>query len=363
MGWPDIPPAAIELLPKDVALLCTSEEALPTNVGGVESRVFDYIMSQVPPSDYARKQWRQGLDHGLQAIAKVQFNNTWECSAVPYIPVPHLVHQHIENLKAAEVTGLMLSWTLGGSPSPNLELAANSYWEEQSSSSTGIADPISALARLKFGEKLAARVEAAWKNFSEAFPDFPFFIGVLYSAPQNFGPMNQLHATPTGLKATMIGFLYDHLDQWRRIYPADVFEEQFRKLSTRWREGVTILEEIHVSVDASSEAAFEDLYDVAQTVYLHFRSTYLQIAFVRLRDEIAGQEGSSDASAVQLLLRSIIEVVDEEIEVAKALLLIVRRDSRIGYEASNHYYYTRQDLREKVLNCEQVRAIYLAKQS
>ena len=27
-------------------------------------------------------------------------------------------------------------------------------------------------------------------------------------------------------------------------------------------------------------------------------------------------------------------------------------DSRIGFEASNHYLYTANDLREKVLNCE-----------
>ena len=29
-------------------------------------------------------------------------------------------------------------------------------------------------------------------------------------------------------------------------------------------------------------------------------------------------------------------------------------ESLIGYEASNHYYYTPADLLEKVLNCDQV---------
>jgi hypothetical protein len=28
---------------------------------------------------------------------------------------------------------------------------------------------------------------------------------------------------------------------------------------------------------------------------------------------------------------------------------------RIGYEATNHYYYTRMDLAEKILNCLQVK--------
>ena len=53
-------------------------------------------------------------------LAKVQFNNTWEISAVPYIPVPQLIVKHCENLRKAGVSGLMAAWTCGGYPSPNL---------------------------------------------------------------------------------------------------------------------------------------------------------------------------------------------------------------------------------------------------
>ena len=47
-------------------------------------------------------------------------------------------------------------------------------------------------------------------------------------------------------------------------------------------------------------------------------------------------------------------IVKEELELAKKLHEIARRDSRIGFEASNHYYYSLNDLREKVLNCESI---------
>jgi phosphoribosyl-ATP pyrophosphohydrolase len=33
---------------------------------------------------------------------------------------------------------------------------------------------------------------------------------------------------------------------------------------------------------------------------------------------------------------------------------VARDESRIAYEASNHYYYTPADLLEKMLNCQQV---------
>jgi hypothetical protein len=50
-----------------------------------------------------------------------------------------------------------------------------------------------------------------------------------------------------------------------------------------------------------------------------------------------------------------IAILDEEIRLARSLYDLAASDSRIGYEASNHYYYTAQDLREKVLNCLDLR--------
>ena len=80
---------------------------------------------------------------------------------------------------------------------------------------------------------------------------------------------------------------------------------------------------------------------VARSTYCHFRSTYLQIAFIRLRK-------CKDHKSRQRIL----EIIDEEIQLARELHDIMRMDSRIGFEATNHYYYTMGDLREKVLNCE-----------
>ena len=40
---------------------------------------------------------------------------------MPWIPVPDLVERHLKNLRAEGVTGLMLSWTVGGYPGGNLD--------------------------------------------------------------------------------------------------------------------------------------------------------------------------------------------------------------------------------------------------
>ena len=42
----------------------------------------------------------------------------------------------------------------------------------------------------------------------------------------------------------------------------------------------------------------------------------------------------------------------DEIALAKALYILQTHDSRIGFEATNQYFYTPMELVEKVLNCE-----------
>ena len=331
-GWdPQWAHAAVDLLADNVELMCTSEEAVPTNVGGTPGAVLDYSISQVGPGERALGMWRRAIDRGLKAVAKVQLNNTWECSAVPYLPTPDLVEQHLAALRAAGVTGLMASWTVGGYPGGNLRLLARSADE---------------LAVEDFGAAAGA-VQRACRRFSEAFKEFPFHIDVLYMAPQNYGPANLLHAKPTGYAASMMAYPYDDLDGWRAIYPADVFEEQFKKLSVGWKEGMELLDRVERAMAEEHRQAFSELRRIALAVYCHFRSTYLQIAFVRLR-----QVESADAA------ERILAILEEEIELAKTLHGLVREDSRIGFEATNHYYYTENDLREKVINCERLRGLY-----
>ncbi|MBQ7206922.1 MAG: hypothetical protein IJS01_03895, partial [Lentisphaeria bacterium] len=45
---------------------------------------------------------------------------------------------------------------------------------------------------------------------------------------------------------------------------------------------------------------------------------------------------------------------EEEIVLAKRLHELVRCDSRIGFEASNHYFYSLNDLKEKIISCAEI---------
>lgn len=333
-NWSWDPNWAINVVMKlrsDVRVMCNSESWLQSEAMGIRGRVADYTMSKVGPGFLADELWSHARSRGLERVSKIQLNNTWECSAVPYLPVPYLVKAHLRNMEARGIRELMVGWTLGGYPGGNLPLTEMEPEE---------------LAETLFGSA-ASGVTAAWKIFCAAFAHFPLHgCSMLYAGPQNYGPMNPLYAKPTGYRATMVGFPYDCLERWRGLlFPQDVFEEAFRVLSEGWLDGVKRLRETEPGVTDACREAFDDLMRVAEAAGCHFRTTYLQILFIRLRDESRTPE----------ILERLNGILDEEIELARTLLRIMRCDSRIGFEASNHYYYTENALVEKILNCDQVR--------
>ncbi|BBH19753.1 hypothetical protein Back11_10980 [Paenibacillus baekrokdamisoli] len=340
--------STIGALPDKAIVMCTSEEAIKTNIAGIPGQLIDYSMSVVGPGEKSLHSWRTANARGLRTAAKVQFNNTWECSAVPFLPVFQHLEEHLNRLDASGVSALMLSWTLGGYPSLNLELAAEYYWDTDTGSPTNATTGLSELLRGKFGSAAGQSIAEATAAFSRAFREFPFDLNVLYTAPQNYGPANLLHMKPTGFDATMIGFPYDDLQGWRGIYPESVFANQFKKLSRGWKKGLQLLEKSRNFVLPEAEREFGNLIAVASAAYLHFHSTYLQIEFVRTRNRyLATKREDTRLKSC----RKLINIVREEADHVQHLYDLVIRDSRIGFEASNHYYYTVQDLKEKLLNC------------
>ncbi|HHV97432.1 MAG TPA: hypothetical protein GXX37_13370 [Clostridiaceae bacterium] len=151
-GWhPEWSDEAISLLNKDVILMCTAEEAIPTNIGGIKGQVVDYTMSIPGPGQRAINNWKKAAELGHKTMAKVQFNVTWECSAVPFLPVMNLLYQYLKGLDNSGVSGMQLSWTLGGYPSLNLEFASQLYWDDDNSILPGLYE----FAVQKYGIKAA----------------------------------------------------------------------------------------------------------------------------------------------------------------------------------------------------------------
>ena len=151
-GWPDAEPIA--LLPRDVWLMSVSEWSLPIVRGGVKSTIGEYALSATGPGPRASSHWALARSRGLRTVAKVQLNNTWELSAVPYLPVLDLVARHCAALARAKVDGMMLSWSLGGYPSANL-LVAERFARDPGADPETVLDEIAAS---RYGSDQAPKV-------------------------------------------------------------------------------------------------------------------------------------------------------------------------------------------------------------
>lgn len=331
-GWPgEMARRVIPRLPRDTRFQSVSEWSIPIERGGVKSTVGEYSISVVGPGPRATAHWELARKAGVRTLAKTQFNNTWEISAVPYIPVGYLVARHCANLRQAGVSGVQASWTLGGYPSPNLEIAREFYFGEAPTPE----DAVAAVARRRYGTEAGPLVAGAWKIFSRAFEIYPYGIAI-YTIPTQHGPANLLRETPSGVKGSMILFPQDDYRGWCGHYPPEVVRDQFARMASAWEPGLAVLGK----AAALSPAAAEELA-VAETCWIHFKSTANQLAFYLLRD------GGGSREAMRAIVR-------DEMALARRQFSIARRHSVIAFEASNHYYYRPLDLAEKILNCRRL---------
>jgi hypothetical protein len=345
-GWGDeLTRNLMPLLPKDVRFMSVSEWDQPVHRGGVNTKVGEYSISVVGPGPRARRNWQIARDNGLKPMAKVQFNNTWEISAVPYIPVVQLILEHCENLRREQITGAQESWTCGGYASPNLTAVSAYYLDVVPSR----AQAALSAAMQRFGKAAGAQMAEAWQRFSTAFLEFPYGVAI-YKIPTQHGPANLLRLRPTGYTAGMMLFPYDDYKGWSGAYPPAIAQKQFAKMADLWNAGLDIMQRNMTRVSLRKRAAAEQDLAIAFTCHHHFKSVANQIEFYLLRDQIGLQHGP-ELSGTKARMR---EIAIEEMQLARQQYELARRHSVIGYEASNHYYYRPLDLVEKVLNCQYV---------
>lgn len=341
-GWPeDKCEAVINLLPKQCWLMSVSEWSMPIERGGVKSTVGEYSISSVGPGPRAMRNWEYARKAGLKTVAKIQVNSTWELSIVPAIPALDLVAQHAENLSQQDVNGVMFSWSLGGYPSENLKLFQS--FKRGDKADNVLRD----LAREEYGDKAAELVCEAWRACSEGFKEYPYHNRVAYFGPQHMGPSNPLLIKPSGYNSTMVGQPHDDLNKWRAVYPTDVWIKQMERSATGFAEGVKLLEKAREVVDAEYRDQLENLYRRAETARIHLQSAAEQGRFVEARDNYYFARNSATRNVYIKIMR---EACAAEKNLIKEALQIVTRDSSIGYESSNHYFFVPIDLVEAYIS-------------
>ncbi|MBR1867048.1 MAG: hypothetical protein IJ800_00500, partial [Clostridia bacterium] len=264
------------------------------------------------------------LKSGKRVMAKIQINNSWECSAVPCLPVFGLVKKHLDELKKIGVNDYFLTWTLGGYPSPIMDMIA--AYNRQ-----GDGFDLDKWYKEYFGEE-AERVKKASELLCEGFEEYPFSVEKIYFGPHNLGPADRWSLSADNNLSTMVCYSFDDYETWIYPYSYENYLSQMDKLCEKWKKGAEILKE-------SADEKAKNLSVYAEVSYIHFLSDRLHTEYAKLKRDIK-------ANAKRL-----IEIIDREREITDRLLFLVDR-SPIAFETSNHYFYTERNLKIKLLELD-----------
>ena len=325
MGWDEERTMrGLSYLDKDVSVMCVSEYGLKIEKGGTPSEIIDYSISNVGPSELTVKVLSAAKAQGHKIYAKIQINDSWECSAVPYLPVYDLQYEHIKKLSAIGVKDFMLTWTLGGYPSPVMDLVAE------------YADKGEDFSLWEWYKKIygndAETARRAVKKFCEGFAEYPFSIDGLYYSPKTLGQANLCPVEDSGLRSTMVCYSYDDYETWVKPYGVEVYLSQYKKLLEKWKEGIDLCGEAE---------GLAEMKRYALAAYLHFRADALQTEFAYVKRK----------SGTEKRIKYLFSEMKKD---AETLISLMREDGTIGYETSNHYFYTDRDLIAKILYIDAV---------
>lgn len=349
-GWrDDWVEGIIKDLPPNTAVMSVSEWDTPITRGGIKSVIGEYSLTEPGPGPRASRHWEIAKKYEHPIFAKLQIGTTWELGSVPYIPVLENVATHAVNLRAKDLNGCMLGWTLGGYPSPNIQV----FNLLMDNPRLDIDNALLHVAKNRFGKDIAPSMVSAWKKITQAFKEYPFHITVVYQSPVHVGPSNPLWDKPTGYSATMTGYPYDDVKNWCGVFPPEIFANQMEKVSRGFMDSLSMLKKDTVNEKIENPVLkknFDQECRVIEVCAIHYESVANQTRFILLRNELLNNNIPDEQR--KQIIEKLKDIIQREKQLAIREYNIQIIDSKFGYEATNHYFFIPLDLVLKSLNCE-----------
>lgn len=321
--------AGVPKLDEGIGVWHVSEWGLPITRGGVKSKVGEYSISANEPSEWTKRAFE--LAAGRRKMAKTQVGCSWELAICPYLPLFDLELEHLMKLRDIDATDHQLTWTLGSCPTVTFDMISDYLTSPDSFDFE------------KWYEKhygnAAKTVHGAVKLMCEAYREYPFSMEVIYCSPKNMGVANRWSLTPNDNKSCMVGWSYDDIERYAKPYPADVLVSQFEKVVKGWEDGCRLLE----GAAGTSEAA-DELLLFAKVALNHFKAEVLHSKYVLAKKKLPGSKAEMS------------EIFAKERELCLELLELLPKSTFIGFETSNHYFYTERDIIEKLIQLDGLEA-------
>jgi len=379
----DFRPSAVDLkrcvirsYSQDVTPLVTWENGKGLERDGERGYLKDYSINEVGPAEVAAAQIDEARKRGMKVFAKADTFASWQYGTFPYLPFPYQWHARYEALEKYRIDGTMESWSYGFKPNFVAELRAWCSW----SGAPAFDDLLRAIARREFGPGSEDLVLTAWDHFSKAIrlvPDTGPNMGVTNSigAPLFFQrpkpraivvehswavPGIQAGGVPVSeywpYAPERVIFVPDFSNRtntaarYASPFTLPVFNKYLLLAADEMETGLRSYRQAALNASADKrKGAFREVL-LAEQLQRMMRSDQAILEFEDLRLRL---EKAADVTSRTSILDRMTAILKEELARTQAARETQLRDSRLGYEWEQDYFYTPDVLAEKI---KQIRA-------
>ena len=368
----DVKRYVIAQYPMDVVPLLTFENGKGFERDGERGYLKDYAINEVGPAEVTEAQIDEARRRGIKAVySKADTFASWQFGTFPYLPFPYQWHARYKALEKYGIDGTMETWSYGFKPNWVAELRAWYSWSE----APPLDELLRAIARREFGPGSEKTALEAWDRFSRA-------IRLVPDTGPNMGTTNSIGSAFFFEKPQPRAMTVEHswTDQQRWIREAYInpywpyaparvivwpdFTNQVN-VAARYAQPFSLpvfnkylllaADEMEAGLKSYRQAAlkaperkrygaFREVL-LAEQLQRMMRSDQAILEFEDLRFNLA--KTSERAERARMLGR-MSAILKDEIARTQASLETQRRDSRLGYEWEQDYFYTPYVLEEKL---------------
>jgi len=321
-------------------------------VEGKRGYVFDYSIRQIGPAPRFRLLRKDAKTQKRNMLAKTETSQCVEMFNVPRIPIMHRWAERYRRIRLEAIQGVHTAWRFYGFCAQRTDEIVDYFaWENEPNPQ----EFLKTLARRDFGERVAGKILAAWKSFSQAFDHFPyssamsglsyfrgpFYIGPAHpfifdinmtpSLPDTFFDVSgrgELSSDPDILKKYRRATYF--LDaSWTLPFGPQRVRKSLQNLRRGWQKGIKALSDALSLTAATENANVQKELDLATCIGCMIATAENLVQFQVLRDEITTQ--SCTRTTLERNLTRIRQVLSNEIENASLAMELARRNPSLGF--------------------------------
>lgn len=357
--------------PLDVIPLVTWENGKTFTRDGEEGYLKDYAINEVGPAEVSAGQIERARERGMKVFAKADTFASWQFGTFPYLPFPYQWHARYQQLEQHRIDGTMETWSYGFKPNWVAELRSWYSW----SGAPPLDDLLKSIARREFGPGSEDLALNAWSHFSKAIalvPDTgpnmgttnaigsPLFFeqpkvraievehswalpgieagGVRVSKYWPYAP-ERVILTPDFTNKTNAAARY------ASPFSLPVFNKYLLAAAAEMEKGLESYRRAALRAPSGKRrAAFREVL-LAEQLQRMMRSDAAILEFEDLRLKLAK---AAEAAEKTVILKRMAAIAREELGRTRAARDTQMRDSRLGYEWEQDYFYTPDVLAEKI---------------